>query len=323
MPLLATSHGSTRDGRCAIHACSRATHVMSSAAYQRLQLIWLVRLVLLRIQTFPTNWFGANPTGPVGGPGESNATLEIMARHHLVGWGWQQGMYDIPCSCSLAQQCGRDAAATFRNYTIKHHLSPTPTFTYRNMNAALLNFEDINHALNCSVNWTTYPALQQACGLSDPKVQTLRHEWFLHDRNGRICGSRSGTPSLQLTWRKSAPGALDYWRNYVTGGMSQHLAGESAIFLDVVDNGAGWRKVLNTAQGNCTTDAIDLKQWNKAMAMAEVEATIAAVHTIAAALRPLGLAVIINAGTRLTEDSSTVLVPFNDFCERRVLPIAF
>ena len=52
-----------------------------------------------------------------------------------------------------------------------------------------------------------------------------------------------------------------------------------------------------------------------AMAMAEVEATIVAVRTIAAALRPLGLAVIINAGTRLTEDASTVLIPFADFCE--------
>jgi hypothetical protein len=34
--------------------------------------------------SFPTNWFGANPTGGLGGPGESNVTLEVMARHHLV-----------------------------------------------------------------------------------------------------------------------------------------------------------------------------------------------------------------------------------------------
>lgn len=240
-----------------------------------------------------------------------------MARHHLVGWGWQQGMYDIPCSCSVAQQCGRDAATTFRNYTIKHHLPPRPTFTYRNMNAALLNFEDVNHALNCSVNWTTYPALKQSCGLADPAVQALRHEWFLHDRSGRICGSRGSTPALQLTWRKSAPGALDYWRSVVTNGMAHNLAlaGESAVFLDVVDNGAGWREVLNTTQGNCTPGAIDPRQWNEAAAMAEVEATIAAVHAVAAALRPLGIAVIINAGTRLTENASTVLIPFADFCE--------
>ena len=42
-------------------------------------------------------------------PGESNATLAVMARHQLVGWGWQQGMYDIPCSTSTAEQCAKDA----------------------------------------------------------------------------------------------------------------------------------------------------------------------------------------------------------------------
>ena len=34
--------------------------------------------------SFPTNWFGANPTGGLGGPGESNVTLTVMARHPLV-----------------------------------------------------------------------------------------------------------------------------------------------------------------------------------------------------------------------------------------------
>lgn len=43
-------------------------------------------------ESFPTNWFGANPTGGLGGPGENNATLAVMTRHQLVGWGWQQGM---------------------------------------------------------------------------------------------------------------------------------------------------------------------------------------------------------------------------------------
>jgi hypothetical protein len=276
----------------------------------------LGRLLCARTQRFPTNWFGANPTGPLGGPGEGNATLEIMARHSLVGWGWQQGMYDIPCSCSVAQQCAADAAATFANYTRKHQLSPIPSFTYRNMNAALLNFEDINHAINCSVNWTTYPRLQQACGLTDPATQAQRHEWFLHDRSGRLCGDRSGTPALQLTWRKSAPGALAYWRDVVAASsMVQHLGPSLAIFLDVVDNGADWRQTLNTTQGNCTPASIDPRQWNKATAMAEVKATITAVNTIAATLKPLGKAVILNAGARLSEDTSAVLMPFTEFCE--------
>jgi hypothetical protein len=49
--------------------------------------------------------------------------------------------------------------------------------------------------------------------------------------------------------------------------------------------------------------------------MAEVKATITAVNTIAATLKPLGKAVIINAGARLSEDTSAVLMPFTEFCE--------
>ena len=141
-------------------------------------------------------------------------------------------MYDIPCSIATAQQvqqlifsaimacaraemtvcgfaqCAKDAVETLANYTALKGIPDIPSFPYRNMNAALLNFEDINQALNCSVNWTTYPHNYQSCGLSDVATETLRREWFLHDTNGRVCGSRSGTPALQMTWRKSSPGAV-------------------------------------------------------------------------------------------------------------------
>ena len=46
----------------------------------------------------------------------------------LQGWGWQQGMYDIPCSVSTGQQCAADAAMTFANYTKKHHMDEIPSF---------------------------------------------------------------------------------------------------------------------------------------------------------------------------------------------------
>ena len=239
-----------------------------------------------------------------------------MAKHHLVGWGWQQGMYDIPCSVSTGQQCAADAAATFENFTRTRGMASVPSFPYRNMNAALLNFEDINLALNCSVNWTTYPANKQACGLSDPALERTRREWFLHDKAGRVCGARSGTPALQMTWRKSAPGALAYWKDTVAAWMAEHLGPSKAIFLDVVDNGADWQTFLNTTQGNCTPDQIAPQQWNKAAASAEVEATIKAVHSVAATLKPLGKAVIINAGARLSQDPSAALVPFPQFFER-------
>ena len=52
------------------------------------------------------------------------------------------------------------------------------------------------------------------------------------------------------------------------------------------------------------------------VAAAEVEATIKAVHSVAATLKPLGKAVIINAGARLSQDPSAALVPFPQFFER-------
>ena len=85
---------------------------------------------------------------------------------------------------------------------------------------------------------------------------------------------------------------------------------------DVVDNGANWQQTLNTTQANCTSTQIDPAQWSKATALAEVEATISAVHTIASILQPLSKAVIINAGARLTDDPDAALIPFNSFYER-------
>lgn len=52
---------------------------------------------------------------------------------------------------STAQQCAHDAAATLENYTERTGMPSVPSFQYRNMNAALLNFEDVSQALNCSV----------------------------------------------------------------------------------------------------------------------------------------------------------------------------
>lgn len=191
-----------------------------------------------------------------------------------------------------------------------------PSFVYRNMEAGLLNFEDVNRALNCSVNWTTYPHNYQSCLLDDPATEKLRREWFLHDKQGRVCGSRQGTPALQMTWVKTAPGAIEYWQNVIGDWLGQHLEPSKLVFLDVVDNGAGWRKRLKQAQGNCTADQIDPKQWNKEMMTKEVQANIDAVMDIAGGLWELPKAVIVNAGARLTQDPAEALVPFKEFYEK-------
>eukprot|EP00662_Eupelagonemidae_sp_cell21_P048061 gene48061-52512_t len=53
-------------------------------------------------------FFGGNPTGYI--PGEAPPRLAMMARHQLVGWGWQQGEYDFPCK---EEECLAIAAENF------------------------------------------------------------------------------------------------------------------------------------------------------------------------------------------------------------------
>ena len=86
-------------------------------------------------ESFPACWFGADPTGSPapGTDAEPNTTMAIMARHQLVGWGWQQGMYDFPCNKLTAEACLQYAAQSFAIFTIKNQTGVRPSFVYRNL----------------------------------------------------------------------------------------------------------------------------------------------------------------------------------------------
>ena len=185
----------------------------------------------LGFRAFPAAWFGASPTGSAsrGMMPESNATMATMARHQLVGWGWQQGMYDFPCDAVDSTSCLRYAAEGFAVYTILNGTGLHPTFSYRHTGGAGLSDPLSAQALNCSANWTTYPTVEFACGLSDPAVAKLRKEWFLHDADGGdFCTSlpiqgKQGGGAVALTWQHSAPGAVAFWDEVIGGWYAENL----------------------------------------------------------------------------------------------------
>ena len=100
-------------------------------------------------ESFPACWFGANPTGSPapGTDAEPNTTMAIMARHQLVGWGWQQGMYDFPCNKLTAEACLQYAAQSFAVYTIKNQTGVRPSFVYRNLGGMTLAWQRLAEAL--------------------------------------------------------------------------------------------------------------------------------------------------------------------------------
>ena len=268
-------------------------------------------------QSFPSCWFGANPTGL--NPGEPNTTMAVMAKHQLVGWGWQQGMYDFPCKALSEEQCLQYAAQSFSIYTIKNGTGLHPSFVYRNMAAALLNFgHDVGAALNCSANFSTWPTLTQACGLSDPKLQAERKEWFLHDKEGRICGGRGGTPAFQMSWQKASDGAVQWWDEVIGGWLAENLSPASAVFMDDVDGlGCGWSYELANGQGNCSVisggSGFDPQQVTPAARLADSRASMDILTKVAARLAVAKKAVIINSGRLIDDSEEDCLLKWPEF----------
>eukprot|EP01065_Artemidia_motanka_P033244 TRINITY_DN40216_c0_g1_i1.p1 TRINITY_DN40216_c0_g1~~TRINITY_DN40216_c0_g1_i1.p1 ORF type:complete len:449 (+),score=108.82 TRINITY_DN40216_c0_g1_i1:72-1349(+) len=265
--------------------------------------------------SFPANYFGANPTGMI--PGDTNATLKVMAKHQLVGWGWQQGMYDFPCKADTEELCLSYAAQNFSTYAEKQGAGRIPSFVYRNAGAGLLNFgHDVGMALNCSLNFTGWPTVTQSCLLRDPALEKYRREWFVHDKSGRICGGSGGVPAFQATWQKSAPGVAEWWDRHIGGWLAANLTPASAVFLDVIDGlGCAWDVTTRGDKlGNCSLDSLSPGQVSAAARQADSEATVSIVARLAERLRPQRKAVIVNSGRRLGGvDGERCLSPWDEF----------
>jgi hypothetical protein len=257
---------------------------------------------------------------------ESNVTMGVMARHQLVGWGWQQGMYDFPCDAVDATSCLRYAAESFAVYTILNGTGLHPTFSYRHTGGAGLSDPLSAQALNCSANFSTYPTIDFACGLSDPAVAKVRHEWFLHDADGgEFCTSlpaqgKQGGGAVALTWQHSAPGAVDFWDKVIGAWYAEFLNPAQALFLDVVDGlGCGWTPAQAMFSGtNCSRahggKGGELAQVSPAARAADSRANLAAITAVATRLARAKKAVIINSNRRVDDtDHEACLVPWAEF----------
>lgn len=164
-----------------------------------------------KIKTF---WFGANHTGL-----DSEATLALMARHSVAGYGWQTGGAgeDGVASVGRGDAWGAAAVSHAADYMHSHGHGNVTVFQYRQIQVALRLYA------------------QNAIAADDP----AKDHFWLHDDEGICLASQPwGTPDP--FWNFSNPEATAYWVDKVIGELTTddsltNNAPFSAVFFDEVD----------------------------------------------------------------------------------------
>ena len=150
---------------------------------------------------FPSFYFGASETGP-----QSPAELAFIARHAMVGWGWQQGNKVLGAS---GEAQGQQAAAALRSIAPVNHSGTTPDgcFVYRQSEGLFPYFQLMNFSRNAT--------LLDAALVRDP----VNHS--------RFCGNAGLLGFSNSTF-------VEYWAETVGGEITDE-AQVDAVFLDGFD----------------------------------------------------------------------------------------
>ena len=165
-----------------------------------------------KIQAF---WFGANASGL-----DSPETLELLARHAVAGYGWQQG-HTGGGRVGRGEALLAAAATHARDYfdTLPAGAPAPALFIYRQVQVAL--------------------------GLFAQTALASDESFFLHDASGRLCTAAQPWGTQDMYWNFSSAGAAQYWLDSVVGELTSEsalLGGGGAVFFDEVDQGTcGYR----------------------------------------------------------------------------------
>jgi hypothetical protein len=185
-----------------------------------------------------TVWFSANASGP-----NSQATLELIARHDLAIISWGQAMPSEPGKIIRdSEKAQAEAAAAARSYLDSVHNNRTLLGVYRQIQIALGLF-NVSHS----------------AALDPSKASFWLHQL---DNASNICGmepSEGDRPSMWGTfdpyWNFTDPGARDYWLNTVIEEICREHAGYGAVYFDEVDdNWCGYWG--NATHGGCWFDNV-------------------------------------------------------------------
>lgn len=159
-------------------------------------------------------WFGANRTGL-----DSVATLALMAKHSVVGYGWQTGgaVENGVASVGRGDSWGSTAVTHAADYMRSHGHNNVTLFQYREIQIAIRLYA------------------QNAIAADNP----ANDPFWLHNDSG-ICLATAAWGTSDPFWNFSNPDATAYWLNNVIGELTTddsltNNAPFAAVFFDEVD----------------------------------------------------------------------------------------
>lgn len=159
-------------------------------------------------------WFGANPNGAT-----SHATLELMSKHAVAGYGWQQGGQP---AVGKGEERLSEAMTKVRSYMDSMHNDKTMMFVYRQIQVVLRLFGS------------------EAKLADDPSLRQL----WLHDptaddpSQAATCLADQPWGTQDPYWNFSNPDAVTHWLDSVISDLAHDPAmqgGRAAVFFDEVD----------------------------------------------------------------------------------------
>ena len=159
-------------------------------------------------------WFGANHTGL-----DSVATLALMAKHSVVGYGWQTGgaVENGAASVGRGDSWGASAVSHAADYMRSHGHNNVTVFQYREIQIAIRLYA------------------QNAIAADNPVNDLF---WLRNDSG--ICLATAAWGTLDPFWNFSNPDATRYWVDNVIGELTTDdsltdNAPFAAVFFDEVD----------------------------------------------------------------------------------------
>ena len=185
-------------------------------------------------------WFGANHTGL-----DSEATLALMAKHSVTGYGWQTGGAgrDGAQSVGRGDAWGSAAVSHAADYMNSHGRGNVTVFQYRQVQVALRLFA------------------QCALAADNPASENF----WLHDPETKVkCLAAQPWGTLDPHWNFTSANATKYWVDSVIGELTTddsltRNAPMSAVFFDEVDQGfCGYRSNSKPAS-YCNFSSFDTK----------------------------------------------------------------
>lgn len=156
-------------------------------------------------------WFGANTSGL-----DSEATLALIARHAVGGYGWQQGGGGVE---GQGEELLAQAGTHLKDYLNSvGNPNNTVVFVYRQIQVALRLFA------------------QSALAADNP----ANNDFWLQDAKGTVCVAGQPWGTSDPYWNFTNDASMEYWLSRVIGELATEAAltqGGGAVFFDEVDQG--------------------------------------------------------------------------------------